>query len=368
MQISRSHALRLAALLALVVTSQSGRSAVAARVSPLTLSAAPVEQAGEITLPPPVPTGALSLAPLAAENADRPPARTLADDALYACACGCGVFDVGTSTMLPQGTGGLLWLEYDYQDQNRNFRSTAHAPAADNGDKAIRTDFYTLGLQYLFTRAWGAQIEIPVDHRYFKGTDAATGDVFTTAWTALGDIRLKGIYSGFFEDQSLGIELGVKLPSGEFKHRLADRDTQVGTGSTDILVGGYYRTSLAADQRWDAFFQVEADIPVGISDGYRPGIEIDGAAGVYFTGLTLHGVRIAPIAQVIASERTSDGGDNSAHPVASGYQRILLSPGLEFDLHPLMIYADVEFPVYQHTTGDQLVASTLFKVIFSYTF
>ena len=39
---------------------------------------------------------------------------------LSACACGCGVFDVGTSSMLPQGTGGVAWFEYDYQNQNRN--------------------------------------------------------------------------------------------------------------------------------------------------------------------------------------------------------------------------------------------------------
>ena len=35
------------------------------------------------------------------------------DDPIYACACGCGVFDVGTASMLPQGPGGMAWLEYD---------------------------------------------------------------------------------------------------------------------------------------------------------------------------------------------------------------------------------------------------------------
>jgi len=54
--------------------------------------------------------------------------------------------------------------------------------------------------------------------------------------------------------------------------------------------------------------------------------------------------------------------------VASGYQRVLLSPGVEFDLHPFMIYADVELPVYQNTNDNQLIGSFLVKCIVSYRF
>lgn len=286
---------------------------------------------------------------------------------LYACACGCGVFDVGTSSMLPQGKGGMIWVEYDYQDQNHNWSGTSRAPAGDNSDKEIRTDFYQLGVQYFFSRSWGVQLEVPFDHRYFKTLDA-TGNIASTTWTALGDVRVKGYYTGFSEDLSIGVDFGVKLPTGDYTHNGADRDTQIGSGSTDILLGGYYRTHLTADEKWNGFFQVEADLPVLITDEYRPGFEVDGAAGIYYTGFSIRGVNIVPLAQLIVSERTSDGGNHSAHPVASGYQRLLLSPGLEFDFQPFTIYADIEFPVYQHMTGDQLVATTLFKVIVSYNF
>jgi hypothetical protein len=74
------------------------------------------------------------------------------------------------------------------------------------------------------------------------------------------------------------------------------------------------------------------------------------------------------VAQVIFSERTSDSGANSANPVASGYQRIMLSPGVEFHVHPVRIYADAEFPVYQNFTGNQLAASVLFKASVSFMF
>jgi hypothetical protein len=35
----------------------------------------------------------------------------------HACACGCGVFDVGGTAMLPTGPGGMAFLQYDYQEQ-----------------------------------------------------------------------------------------------------------------------------------------------------------------------------------------------------------------------------------------------------------
>jgi hypothetical protein len=95
---------------------------------------------------------------------------------------------------------------------------------------------------------------------------------------------------------------------------------------------------------------------------------VDGALGVYFNGLSLGRVGITPIAQILASARGQDSGANSANPVASGYERVLLSPGLEIDLHPVMLYADIEVPVYQRFTGYQMTAPYLVKAILSYKF
>ena len=288
----------------------------------------------------------------------------LAPSVGWACACGCGVFDVGTSSMFPTGEGGMAFLNYAYQDQNRNWSGTSQAPAANNDDKDIETHFVTFGFQYMFNRSWGAQVEAPYDFRYFKSEDGAR------RWNQLGDIRLRGIYTGFLADLSAGATLGVKLPTGDFKFDpdVVDRDTQIGTGSTDILLGGFYRDNLDKNQQWDWFAQMELDVPVLIQDQYRPGLELDAAAGIDYKGLSLGRVKISPVAQVIFSERTSDSGANSAHPVSSGYQRIMLSPGVEFHVHPVKLYVDAEFPVYQNFTGNQLAASVLFKFSVSWMF
>jgi len=270
--------------------------------------------------------------------------------------------------MFPNGPGGMAFLEYDYQDQNRNWSGTSQAPAANNDDKEIQTHFATFGLQYMFNWDWGIQAQMPYDFRYFKTKDDA-GDIVSRSWSQLGDTRIEGIYTGFFPDMSAGITFGVKLPTGShtFDSDVVDRDTQIGTGSTDLLLGGFYRDNLTRDNQWDWFAQLQLDVPALIQDQYRPGVELDTAAGIDYKGLSFAGVRITPVAQVIFSERTGDTGA-AADPADTGYQRILLSPGIECRLHALTLYADAEFPVYQNFTGNQLAAPVLFKVILSYMF
>jgi hypothetical protein len=292
----------------------------------------------------------------------------LAPGVVHACACGCGVFDVGTSSMFPEGAGGTAYLSYAYMDQNRNWSGTSEANAANNDDKQIRTDFFNVGFQYLFNSSWGVQAELPFDYRYFKTVDDANNLVSTT-WGSLGDIRVQGIYTGFKADLSAGITFGLKLPTGNYSYNPAvvDRDTQIGTGSTDILLGGFYRGNITQDEKWDWFAQANLDVPTLTQAQYRPGVELDTAAGIDYKGFSLGGVRISPMAQVIFSCRSNDSGAAS-DSANSGYERILLSPGVEFHLHPVKLYADVEIPVFDHVNGNQLVAPVLFKMNLSYMF
>jgi hypothetical protein len=294
-------------------------------------------------------------------------AMVLVPGAAFGCACGCGVFDVATSSMFPSGSGGMAYLNYDYQNQNQNWSGTSSAPGANNDDKKIETHFVTLGLQYMFNRSWGAQVELPFVNRTFDSAENAA----SLNWSQLGDIRLKAVYTGFSEDMSSGMTLGLKLPTGSYNHTEAlgdiDRDTQIGSGSTDVLLGGFFRHALVSGTAWQWFAQAELDAPVLKQGDYRPGLEVDAAAGIYYDDLSFGRVKITPLAQVIGSVRGRDNGAASA-PDDSGYQRVLLAPGIEFHLHPVKIYADVEIPVYQNMRGNQLVAPALFKLSVSYMF
>src|ERR1019366_9094702 len=57
----------------------------------------------------------------------------LAPSSALACACGCGVFDVGEGTLAPTDSpsGFTAWFRYSYMDQDQNWESDHRAPASD---------------------------------------------------------------------------------------------------------------------------------------------------------------------------------------------------------------------------------------------
>jgi hypothetical protein len=290
-----------------------------------------------------------------------------------ACACGCGIYEVGTSSMIPSGTGVTTFIDYDYQDQDQNWSGSSRAPAADNDDKDIRTGWYTLGLQDMISRSWGIRLELPDEERHFVTTGGATGDdIVALNFSGFGDIRVEGIYTGFSPDLSSGLTFGLKLPTGSYRQNDAygdiDRDTEIGSGSTDLLLGGFERVNLDADYGWTGFAQALLDLPVLTQVQYRPGAEFDAALGAYYNGWRIGRALIAPIGQLKVSVRGRDTGANSADPVSSGFYRLIAAPGVEVDIHPVKVYADVELPLYEHFTGNQMAAPVLFRLNVSYMY
>jgi hypothetical protein len=77
------------------------------------------------------------------------------------------------------------------------------------------------------------------------------------------------------------------------------------------------------------------------------------------------------------SYRDHDSGMNADY-LNSGYERVLLAPGIEVSFNHLRVYADVALPIYQHTnaaqnlsiegTSGQLTAPALFKIQTAYDF
>ncbi len=285
-----------------------------------------------------------------------------------ACACGCGVFDVGGSSMMPSGEGGTAYLEYDYMDQGRNWHHTSSAPLADNDDKRIRSSFYVAGMQYMFSRKWGIELQVPYTHRDFTTTDDNTGQIVSFHHGNIGDIRLTGIYSGFSPDMSSGLVFGVKLPNGDYRYDGFDRDTSIGTGSTNALLGFFHQGRITNDNIYSWFAQGMWDHPVLTQDDYRPGSEVDVAVGAYHKGWKVsNGLEITPLLQLIGSNRLRDSGANSDAD-NSGYNRLMVSPGVEASFGAAKVYGDVEVPVWQQVNGNQLVAPAYLKFIVSYSF
>jgi hypothetical protein len=291
----------------------------------------------------------------------------LAPAAGFACACGCGVFDVGTAAMFPSHAGLMTYLEYDLMDQNKNWSGTSRAPADDNPDKRIRTSFMNVGLRYQLDRSWGVSLELPYWRRYFQTTDDS-GNVVGFTHGGLGDIRIKGAYTGLSEDMSSGVTFGLKLPTGDSTYGNFDPDTEIGSGSTDTLLGIYHLGNIASSSRWRYFAQAEWDEPVGHKAVYRPGKEVIATAGAYFEGWNVTpSVRVAPVVALNASYRGHDGGE-LGHPGDSGYTRLLINPGVEVDVKQVSVFVDVGLPLVVNSSGNQLVSSRFWRMNMSYHF
>jgi len=284
-----------------------------------------------------------------------------------ACACGCGVFSVGAGNLMPDGARGSLFVEYDFMDQSRNWGSGSAAPADTNDDKKITTGFVTVGGQYRIARDWTVTAEVPFWNRSFT-TDTGAG-IATVRHAALGDVRLTTTYTGLSKDMGLGLIVGVKLPTGDHSYAGFDPDTQISTGSTDVVLGAYRQGPLNRDGDMAWFIQGIWDKPVAWRSSYRPGDELNLAAGVSWAGWSLAGGKatLAPVVQVIGSLRARDHGVDG-HPSDSGYERAVLAPGLELQAGPWRLFADVGVPVYQRVNGHQLTAPVLFKAMLSRSF
>ena len=295
----------------------------------------------------------------------------------WACACGCSIFDVGTPSLIPNGAGGTFWLEYDFMNQYINWHATGPASGTYNSDKQIKTHFLTAGGQYMFNRSWGFMVTVPYTIRTFR-TAGVGNDIDQYNHANFGDVRIWGMYTGLQEDMSLGLLAGFKLPTGDHTYENFDRDTSIGTGSTDLLLGAYKIGNLPSrignldltfrQRPFNWFLQVQYEYPFRSTGNYTPGKEFDGALGIFYdfgqVGLLKE---LAPFFTVLGAARTHDLGSEADTP-DSGYDRLLLAPGGEIRFWGMRLYADVEFPAFLYMDGNQLVAPYSIKTILSYDF
>jgi hypothetical protein len=310
-----------------------------------------------------------------------------------ACACGCGIFDVGgASGLMPDYSEGdfSIYFRYDYMNQNANWRGVSKAPAFYNQDKEINTSFYTEGGQWQINKDWTVMAELPVYARHLTTTDDGTvqgpaGSIYTGKIVSLGDLQIMTAYTGLSPDLSTGIVGGLKLPTGDFtgpKGPLGgyefDRDSLPGTGSTDIIIGAYHNGALSEDGRVGYYVQTRADLPIAGQAGYLPGSEFDSAVGLDYSFDEIRPFKsITPVFSLLSSFRQHDSGPE-ADRYNSGYYRLLAAPGVQIHYKNIRLYADVEFPIYQHVndagslayngSSGQLVASPLYKVQVNYDF
>ncbi len=285
-----------------------------------------------------------------------------------ACACGCGMFDVGMPGLaLPSSQGGSINLQQTFLDQNQAMQGNSKIPLSQSPDQRINTTFTNLNAQYQFSRDWGMMAMIPYWQRSFD-TNANFGNgapqIVNSKVNTLSDIRLMGMYTGFSPDMSSGLIFGAKLPTGTYAAPGFDRDTQPGTGSTDILLGGY---RMGQEHRWGWFAQGIYRSAISTRDDYRPGNSLQLVAGMHYDAFQ-HSTHVIPTLMLNATIRQADTGINS-NTLNSGLKTVYLTPGVLVNITKhWQANASLYLPVYEYVNGIQLVPKQIASAGITYNF
>jgi len=318
----------------------------------------------------------------------------LSSSTAFACAsCGCSINSDWGAQGLSDTAGWTLDLRYDYLNQNqlRTGRTTISAADAaattipSSGDPAeveryTRNRYVTATFDYSQGSQWGVSLSLPYISRSHStlgsGSDGASFDpangAYTSSGSGLGDVRVVGRYFGFSDRHDFGLQLGLKLPTGR-KDQVGDDGVtnvdpglQRGTGTTDLIVGGYYFGDIGADGGYfaQAAFQSALNHSTMPGGSYRPGDSVNVSVGARYRGWTA----FVPTVQVNARHARVDSGD-AADTFATGGTLVYLTLGGMLPVtEKFAPYVNVQLPIYQNVNGIQLAPKYTVSVGAKYAF
>jgi hypothetical protein len=259
-----------------------------------------------------------------------------------------------------------LRFEYIDQDQPRAGRDKVGFGQIPRHHDELRTinRNYVATVDYVINPQWAVSATAPVVDRRHDHIHNHRGARLLDQWDfrELGDVQVLGRRQWMSENTStqtvsfFGINLGLKLPTGDFDVRngngdMAERSLQPGSGTTDVLLGGFYSRVLPAlNVSW--FIQTLAQLPTDFRDDFKPGKRLTLDLGFRYEITDTLGVML----QINGLNRGRDRG-REAEPADTGGTFVFLSPGLSYALFArTQIYAFVQKPIYQNVNGVQLTA------------
>ncbi len=326
-----------------------------------------------------------------------------------ACAtCGCSL-NADAAMGYSTATGWRVNLEYDFinQDQLRTGTGTiaaAQVAAINNAGGSQEVEHQTinrylnLGINYRPSADWNLSLLVPYISRshstYSNATtsELAPSDLSYAQSNGLGDIKFIAGYQGILPAHNLGLQAGLKLPTGNYggqnvvtgatvghnptfftggpnaqAQQALDTSLDPGTGTTDAIVGAYYFQPVSRD--FDAYASVQFQAALfenlnQVNADYRPGNLATFSFGTRYEA----DPHLIPQFQVNITRKGADGGALADTGDTAGTV-VYLSPGitvgLPFDLHA---YGFVQVPVYSQLSGYQLYPHWTASVGLNYRF
>ena len=284
----------------------------------------------------------------------------------YALACsGCGCSLNTDDVTQGGGSGWHIDERFDYIDQNRlqigGNRVGAQDPTTGTEvQKYTLSVFYTTTIDYEAEGPWGINLAIPVQYRIHSTLNNSDWTPVKSNWNDLSDIRLIGRYTGLTDAKDIGLQFGMKFPTGRTTEAFTsgnsaqigngvDRGLQPGTGTWDALLGFYKNGQITETLHW--FTTAQWQKPLTEYNDFAEGQKLTGTIGVRY----VFNQYLTPQLQVNVQNRWRDHG-GQADRANSGGEVINLSPGLFVNIREdTSIYGFIQVPIYQRVGGLELV-------------
>ena len=301
-------------------------------------------------------------------------------DVLACAACGDTLSRDFESQGISSKPGFTADVSYNYLNQDKQRYGTGSASstlinnqlaAGQEVEAYTKTQTVTASLIYN-EDTWSLSAQLPYvmrSHGTYGNTAPLGSSYSTSSDSSIGDIRFIGRYTGLSSDNTLGIIAGIKLPTGNTGKNFdtgtnagtpLDAGLQIGTGSTDIILGGY-TTGMVHTYGW--FLQgtvqhaVAAKQALGNLD-YRPGDAYSLNTGIRYAGF---GAKVSPMLQLNIIKRQADSGfatvplDPVTNIPVSGGTLAYLAPGVSVRVGGgVSVYGFVQIPIYQNVNSLQL--------------
>jgi hypothetical protein len=325
----------------------------------------------------------------------------LAPQTLLACAtCGCTLSADAAAgyTAVP----GLRFnFEYDFinQDQLRSGTSTANAAQVVNApsnaalgggeiERQTINRYLTMGVNYTPDPDWNMTLLVPYVMRThttygqqntpYTSAETAPNQISGAQLSELGDVKLIGSFQGLLPTHNLGLQFGLKLPTGHYGTTTdfssgpnagtpLDASLQAGTGSTDLILGAYYYSAISQD--FDAFINGQFQSAVlhkqdQPGNDFRPGNTATVSFGLRYEAHP----QWVPQLQINLSRKSADQGALADTTDTAGTVAYL-SPGITLRvMDHLHLFGFAQLPVYSRLDGYQLSPHWTATVGGSYAF
>ena len=278
--------------------------------------------------------------------------------------CGCSLSDWSIEGYSP-GAGLRVDYRYDYINQDQwqagtqsVDRGSIALPSANEVQQSTVTRYQNLSLDWSPNGDWGVNALLPYLDRHH--TTIAPGDtaISTSDTNGIGDLRLVGRFQGFLPNHNLGVQFGLKLPTGAFRDTFSegpqagqplDRGLQDGTGTTDLIVGAFEGGALS--RNWDRFEALSVKQPLHERDDFKPGTQVLTNLGARY----LWRPWLMPQLQLNAKWEGRESGAQSDRD-NSGSTEVMVSPGVATAIGSKLIgFLIVQLPVYRDVNGTQLL-------------